>query len=223
MTDDAKAYLQWLRSTDLDQALYTELVQAVQVVIAALEDMPEESLSDEEFAVLESLTEAHRQLDAGGLPKEQLLAFRTLFDGGLALPKPAVELLEEELREIAAGIAKERWTSETYSRFESAVDAFHEGGEESDLWEVVEDIERLLVSVTEHYQNTDILAHEVTAESLVVHRLLTEALQSWGSALALIQGEEEPDWDEILAFAEQGNRLMVAVQIFQGRLKNALS
>lgn len=223
MTDDAQAYLQWLRSTDLEQAPHADLALAVEIVVGALEEAPEESLSDEEFAILEALAEAQRALNSGTLPKEQLLAFRRLFDGGLSLPRPAVELLEQELREIAAGIAKERWTSETFSRFEAAIENFLDGGEESELWDVVEDIERLLMSVSDRYENTDILAHEVTAESLVVHRLLVEALESWGSALAMFQQEEEPQWDDILALAEHGNRLMVAVQIFQGRLKNALS
>lgn len=226
MALDSDGYLQWLRSTDLEAASHSDLLQAVEAVLEALQAEPSDVVDDAE-AIFESLCRIQNGLRAGDRPLVELKQFRDFFHAGLVLDKPAVAVLEQELREIADGIEKERWTSETYQRFEVAIESYLDGGDEDRFWDVMDDIENLLEKVHESYQTTDIMAREVTAESLVVHQLLLEAMGSWKEAFLLLReespNEEEPDWSAILARAEMGNRLMVAVQIFNGRLQNMLA
>lgn len=142
------------------------------------------------------------------------------------MEQPLEEILEQELREIAAGIAEERWCTESYKNLESAIDQFLDGGEEENLWDFLDELEASLERSSESYQQTDILAKEVTVESLVLHKLLLEGIEQWQSAVAVIrQGDPEcePEWAEMLARAQEGNRLLVAVQIYYGRLQRAVS
>jgi hypothetical protein len=60
-------------------------------------------------------------------------------------------------------------------------------------------------------------------ESVVVHKLLLEGMENWKASLEAVKEDEDPDWDWVLATAEQGNRLLVAVQIFEERVQRALS
>lgn len=216
-----ESYRHWLASTDLETARESDLLEAVQAVLHALNEAAEDEQSS---ALLGALGEIEGQLLQGRLPRELLAAFRRDFPYHASPGEDPQAVLERELREIAAGIAPSRWSTETYQNLEQAIDAYLEGGEEEALWAQVETIEQLLERVSESYQRTAVLPKEVTMESLVIHRLLCEGIAEWQQALALLrESEDEPDWDAVLDGAEAGNRLLVAVQIYYQRLQSALS
>jgi hypothetical protein len=226
---DAETYLHWLRTADLETTRLEDFRQAVEEVVAALKA---EGDGQEPGEMQEALTEILHELHAGGVPKKQIETFREdfLYDGEQHDPPEVV--LEKELREIAAGISRERWSTETYQSLEKAIDAFLDGGAEESLWSTTDSIEELLTRVSDSYRQTAILPKEVTMESMVTHRLLCEGIEGWRAALAMLkddepaEGDDEEqdwDWDLVLKTAERGNRLLVAVQIYQSRLRNALS
>jgi hypothetical protein len=65
---------------------------------------------------------------------------------------------------------------------------------------------------------------EVTSESVLGHKLLSEGLQSWLTALDMIRAaleeDVETDWQQVLDAAQEGNRLLIVVQKFSQRLQS---
>ena len=217
---DALSYLHWLRTTDLDHARPQDLIEAVSEVLCALDSEAPESGEREMAEALQIIFHALRK---GDIPLELLREFRIEFDNDPSTFEAPEAVLEQELREIAEGMGPERWSSETYQNLERAVDLFLEGGEEDSLWEVVDGIDALLESTFQSYAQTKVLPKEVTLESAVVHKLLCEGIDWWREALESVREEEDPDWSSVLKMAETGNRLLIAVQIFNERVQRALS
>lgn len=145
--------------------------------------------------------------------------FEALDDPGLA-----EEALDSELRDIADGISDERWATGTYRDLEQAIDKLLAGGDEEEFWTSIDTIEDLIQGVTDAYEGTTIVSDEVTLESFVTHHLWCEGVDEWLGALALLRDEsvDEPDWDFILQKAEHGNRLLVAIQIYNQRVQSIL-
>lgn len=213
---DAGSYLHWLRTTELDIAKLSDLKEAVGIVAEALRA---EGAKDEE-PMLEALLKISGELDSGYTPVELIESFRADLFEDYAADAPAV-VLEAELREIAAGIAEEQWNTESYQEFSEAVTVFLEGGSEEPLWAVVEKMDEILEQSRQRYCATDVLPKEITTESAVAHKILLDGIANWVEALEQVR-DGDPDWDEVLAYAETGNRLLVAVQIFNQRLQNAV-
>lgn len=221
---EAEAYLHWLRSTDLESATLEDLSVAVEWVVEGLRGDLEQGPDETTWQMLEALEAIQQDLADGSIPKDSLYDFRQtfVFDPGLVVPPEVV--LEHELREIAGGIARERWATESFLKLEEAVRGYLDGGDEEPLWEVVEMMEAAVENSARGYSETDILAKEITLESQVVHKLLCEGMERWQLALDQLRHEDvEPDLDQMLIDAEAGNRLLVAVQIYYDRLKQAVS
>jgi hypothetical protein len=222
---DAESYLHWLRRIDLEAVGLPDLVRAVDTILQAMR-RELEACGEAPGEMLQALLEIESDLRQDRLPLDLLEDFRRDFLDDLDPYEAADAVLERELREIAAGIAPSRWGSETYQRLEQAIDGFLEGGDEDALWTTVDDLEELIERVARSYANTAILPKEVTMESRITHRLLCEGIDQWRTALALLrdgESEDEPDWSKVLEQAEQGNRLLVCVQIYQSRLQSALT
>ena len=217
---DALSYLHWLRTTDLENARLQDLTEAVGAVLQALASEAQESAEQEMAEALQTIFE---ELGQGDIPLELLREFRIEFDNDPSTYEAPEVVLEQELREIAEGIGPERWSTETYQNLEKAVDFFLDGGAEDSLWEVVDGIDALMESTFQAYAQTDVLPKEVTLESAVVHKLLCEGMGWWKEALETLREDEEPDWSSVLQMAENGNRLLIAVQIFNERVQRALS
>lgn len=217
---DALSYLHWLRTTDLDHARPQDLIEAVREVLQALDVENQESGEQDMAEALQAILE---ELKNGALPLELLREFRIEFDNDPSTYEPPEAVLEQELREIAEGIGPERWSTETYQNLENALQLFLDGGEEEGLWEVVDGIDALMESTYQAYAQTAVLPKEVTLESAVAHKLLCEGMGWWKEALESLREEEEPDWSAVLHMAENGNRLLIAVQIFNERVQRALS
>lgn len=221
---EAQAYLHWLRSTDLESATCGDLSEAVEQIVEGLRSDLEQTPDETTFQMLETLEGLQQELAAGTIPLEGLYEFRQTFVLDPSLVVPPEVVLEQELREIAGGIARERWATESFVKLEQAIQGFLETGEEEPLWDVIEMMEAAVENSSQGYAQTDILAKEVTLESQVVHKLLCEGMERWQLALDQVRDEEaEPDWDQMLEDAEAGNRLLVAVQIYYDRLKRAVS
>lgn len=220
---DAETYLRWLRTADLETATLEDLRLAVEAVVGALRAEDDERESGEMQEVLEEIL---RELHAGGVPRQTIEQFRQDFLYDAEPIEPPEVALENEIREIASGLADSAWSTETYEKLENAIDAFLDGGAEEPLWSAVDSIEELLERVSESYRQTVILPKEVTLESQVTHSLLYEGMQEWQTALAMLrddESDEEPPWDNVLEAAERGNRLLVAVQIYYKRLQSTLT
>lgn len=214
---DAHGYLHWLEVTDLEMASLEDLKTAVDVVVEGLKD--EGADGEEMLAALQALRPGLLESER---PWPQLGAFRSEF-----LQRetecPATEL-EEELRQIAAGLPKQRWKTETYLKLEKAVDQFLDGGEEDDLWDTLDELETLITGASQTYRESTILGKEVTMESQTTHRLLLEGMDLWTAVLARAKDEaEEPDWDDTLAQAEEANRILAAVTVYNERVQSALA
>ncbi len=228
---DAGSYLHWLRTTDLDSARHSDLLEAVNIVIEALkEELASEHCepSDDDGGgseMLDCLEEIAEILAHGGLPLAEISAFRLDFFEPEAV-QPAEVILEQELREIASGIARERWSTESYQKLRAAIEGYLDGGQEEELWRVVDDLESLIEESEAAYRNTKILPKEVTSESVVAHKILLEGIAYWRGALDLFRHgdcDSEPDWHGVLELAELGNRLLVTVEIFNDRLQRAVA
>lgn len=215
---DAENYLHWLGTTDLVHVGQGDLTQAVDAIVAELEQETPEG------EMLQALRFVQSELRSGRTPTRELLTFREEFLYDSDLPDPPHVVLENELREIASGISRDRWSTETYQNFEAAIDRFLDGADEEVLWSQVDAIEDLLDRVQSSYQQTSILPKEVTMESKVTHQLLFEGIEEWREALTMLRDDQEGeiDWNAVLLRAETGNRLLVAVQIYHQRLQSAL-
>lgn len=213
---DAHGYLHWLEVTDLEQANLDDLHKAVEVVLEGLRD--EGQAGEEMLQALETLRPSLLESER---PWPQLTAFRTEYLQR-EVERPEA-LLDDELRQIASGLPKARWRTETYLKLEGAVDRFLDGGEEDDLWNSLDELETLITGASESYRNSTILGKEVTMESQTTHRLLLEGMDTWIETLSRARDDDEPDWDDILVGAEDANRLLAAVTVYNERIQSALA
>ena len=135
---DAESYLYWLKRTDLETARIGDLIEAVEGVAVALRAEIAEEEQPHAVEMLASLESILEELRRGDIPLQALTNFRVEFDNDPETFEAPEQVLEQELREIAAGIARERWCTESYEKLENAVNAFLDGGEEDEFWEVVD-------------------------------------------------------------------------------------
>lgn len=216
-------YLYWLRQADLERVSFDDLRIALAEIGALLVEEMTKTPETGPREMLAYLTHLNQKVESGALPLEEIEQFRNRFLPELEFPVPPEAILESELREIATGIDEKRWATDSYQSLQKAITQFLEGGEENEFWAVIDSLEERLEEVEGSYLKTTIVPREVTTESTVCHNLLREGFQLWGEALSLIgESEDEPDWDHVLELAEQGNRLLVSVQIFNERLQNAV-
>lgn len=213
----------WVRllETDLEECSDEELFDLLQSLQRAWEEAAEAGVSPPVAEPLGQLIDEVWDAEPDTL-RSALQEFRQRHG---TPPLSAQERLESELRGIAAGLSEDRWCSGAYRELEQAVEAYLGGGQEEDLTEVFDRLEDRLEQVHQGYLETPVVEREVTVESVVTHQLLQEGLQGWREVLHEWQGEEaeEPDWDELLLRAEQANRLLIALQVFERRLRGALN
>ena len=206
-------YLQWLRTTDLERVKLPDVLEAISVVMDALQTELEEQSgrvkSTEETDDLDfvedmfiALSELNSDFTDNGFSREKILGFRRDFLSETPTFLPPEVILETELREIAEGLDEDRLSTGIHQLFASSVDALSENGEEEPFWEVLEELEKLLERVSTTYAETTILPEEVTLESQVTHALFVEAIERWKDSLLEIasvadEGGEQ-DWPFLL-------------------------
>ena len=125
----------------------------------------------------------------------------------------------EDLYALAEGLPRSSWYTATFRDFEELV--LDEGLEPADLEEALADIEWLVNSAWNDYQQVLITATERTAETVAGHRLLLEGLAGWLEAIAMCKQGRLPA--EVLQAAEDANRQLMAVQVHASRVKTVAS
>ncbi|MFN8610111.1 MAG: hypothetical protein U0931_21390 [Vulcanimicrobiota bacterium] len=125
--------------------------------------------------------------------------------------------LEQEMLELARTLSEEEWRTLAFHDFEAEVARFENGEcDEESFVQFLENRERLILQTLQEYQQSSVLPHEVSAETVVAHRLLTDGMQAWLLGVQLVLKDEV---DEGLAEIEAGNRLLVAVQRLNQRIQ----
>ncbi len=117
------------------------------------------------------------------------------------------------MKELVDRLAEEDWRTELFQDFESALD---QGGDP--LQDFCERTSIQFENAWERYTRQQILESEVTVESAVGHQLLRGGIDHWFRALdRACQGRSE----EALDYAEQANRMLVALQHLQRRVEQS--
>lgn len=212
-----RSLIQWLQVTDLDLAHHE---QALAMVEAALEDLDEQE-DEDSFEALRTLVPIYNGLLKGSLPADGLREYgerhlEVLREGG----EPYGVLLERELRQMAQDLAEPEWRTSSYEKIAWGIDEFLEGRPEP-LAQAVAELEAVMEEAWEPYYHTPVADSEVTAESVVGHRILMDGIQGWIDALTATRSAAygEATWEDAVQAAEQANRLLVAVQKFSERIE----
>jgi len=127
------------------------------------------------------------------------------------------DLDEEDPRDAELGVLEEKlWSGsvpvaglEAFSRAWGVLE-----GDQAGFLATVEKMRARLVEAWVPYVETPVLDAEVTAETVVGHRLLQDGIEGWLHALDQMERAEngEMSFDDALATAEKANRLLVATQ-----------
>lgn len=90
----------------------------------------------------------------------------------------------------------------------------------------VDAVEEHFLNIWDGYEDSDIWASEITAESVLGHLLLREGVEAWLSALCHFRtGLKKGQLDQCLVLeeAEFGQRLLVAVQLREAESRDSVS
>lgn len=201
-----QSLLAYLRATPLDEVDPTETRLLVRSLLGDLPQPVPQDLLD----LAHRLERIEDAMSTGGDATEDLAALVRAFDEPQAA-SPG-EQLEQWVREVAAGLSRDEWYTETYASVEAAA-ADHQEGNPEPLERVLQEVASRLEGAWEPYYHAPVAAEEVTAETVVGHRILLEGVQGWFDALEALRlaAAGEFSWDEALAQAEAANRLLVAV------------
>ena len=193
-------FLSLLECSPLDRVPARDVLKLVEF---ALDECGED---DVRYPYLVAIEE---QLLQGVVPHSRFSSFLLRFS-----QQPVVSL-ESEFRTLASELHEAVWCTSTYLELEAALDSFDEDGDELRLLDYLEVRKERIAQVLQSYADTTLVAEEVTLESVVGHRLLTEGLESWLKALELAEvglQQRGPSWEVSLEAAERGNRLLLATQ-----------
>ncbi len=131
--------------------------------------------------------------------------------------KPAQGLaLETVWREKAQNLGLAQLETTTWEDLHKALDAAAAGrGTLAAKW--IDLVEEKFLSTWESYEGSDVLEREVTAESVLGHRFLQEGLEGWLASLDTFRDglSTGVDRSEVLSLAEEGQRLLMTVQIIE--------
>lgn len=119
---------------------------------------------------------------------------------------------EDRWRRAAAALRPEQLETHTWRELQRALQAEALGRHDLvELW--LDRTEEAVMDAWEGYDRGPILDDEVTAESVLGHKLLREGAEAWLDALEMLRESlGQADRQAILARAEQGQRLLVALQ-----------
>lgn len=171
------------------------------------DDTIDARLTDE---LAETLAEAEEAMVAGLNSQGALNRLVSLYYRNLE-SKP----LEQRYREKAAGLGAVQLETRSWSDLHKALDAA-EAGRLGLVTKWIDKVEETFLAAWDGYEGSDILEQEVTAESVLGHRLLREGVEGWLEALATFRDSlGSVDRAAVLAQAEVGQRLLMVVQIVE--------
>ena len=130
------------------------------------------------------------------------------------------ELLDQEFRQLAAQMPQEDWHTTFYESALAAVDEFEAGNEEA-FWVALADMRDRLDQAWSPYSQCAVVEKEVTAETVVGHRMLQDGVENWFQALDELEraAQGEIPFEDGLTRGEQANRLLVAVKRLNQRVQ----
>ena len=202
--------LAWIRCTEIEVAEVAETRTLVQSSLDAL------SFEDPRRPQLLTILDCLWQ---GTIPVDDLLDLADQWEEEVVEELPAdVQRLEQEFRDLALGLPSLDWHSRSYGRLLKVLDQLESGAGDG-FYEYLDSKRQLLDEAWARYAQTPVLHSEVTAESVVGHRLLQSAIDAWMFALDLLEqaAENRQSFRPGLAQAELGNRLLTAVDRLNDR------
>ena len=222
---EVEGLLSWLAVTDLEnlerREAYTLVGKALEELENETSEQQDEDLLDEAF---DSLQEIQQILLKGDLPTGKLVDFYQRFDPAFRSPlECSAGELDAELRELAEQLPERDWCTSSYLKVEHGIQSYLDG-EDGPLQSALREMETIIEAAWEPYAQSSVVNSEVTSESVLGHKLLSEGLQSWLTALDMIRAaleeDVETDWQQVLDAAPEGNRLLIVVQKFSQRLQS---
>ncbi|MBT9586701.1 hypothetical protein IV102_25385 [bacterium] len=202
--------LAWIRCTEIEVAEVAETRTLVQSSLDALSF--EDPRRPQLLYILDCLWQ-------GTIPVDDLLDLADQWEEEVIAELPVdVQHLEQEFRNLASALPSIDWHSRSYGRLLKALDQLDSGSPEA-FYEYLDSKRQLLEEAWARYAQTPVLHSEVTAESVVGHRLLQSAIDAWMYALDLLEqaAENRQSFSPGLAQAEVGNRLLTAVDRLNDR------
>lgn len=205
--------LTWIRCTEVEFADVAETRTLVQNCIDSMahDDPRRPQLAE----ILERLWE-------GLIPVELFLKLDRDWKDTLPSEQPGgLQDLEQEYRLLASSFDRTQWISRSYQRLSKALQDWDEGLVQP-LCDYLDSKRQLLEEAWTRYERTPVLCSEITAETIVGHRLLQESIDLWLQALDLVEQATETGqpFSDALALAERGNRLLVAVERLNERTQS---
>ena len=128
--------------------------------------------------------------------------------------------LEGEFRQLAESLPAHDWKTSAYTEVTDRLTQFESDDDGDGLLDFLEDRQQKLELALSSYAKTPLLPQEVTFETVVGHRLLSEGMQNWlaGINLLIESAQSGTSWEVGLLQAEHGNRLLIAVQRLNQRV-----
>ena len=124
-----------------------------------------------------------------------------------------VKPLETRWREKAASLGMVVLQTKTWNDLHKALDAA-EAGRHALVLRWIDTVEEAFLASWESYEGGDVWEAEVTTEAVLGHRFLQEGIEGWLAALAEFRDTlGQLSRTSILALAEEGQRLLVTVQL----------
>lgn len=198
--------IHWLNYTGLEN-LETEGVRTMlKEALAELQSARLEEEREAFFVVHSVLT----QLDSGQdpLPGLRFVAERYRRVAEIE-DEPHGSALDRRVRELALKLPAESWQVGAYRVLEAALSE-----PSRDIFETLNELDQVLSEAWEPYISTRVTEVEITAETVVGHQVLRDGFDYWFQALDEVEFAvaEGRDFQRALELAEEGNRLLVAVQ-----------
>ncbi len=217
--------IQWLGNTDIDLVDHAQVQTLIRSAVQSLDAMSDEKFEKLEQGeeMLEVLEEVLEELERGAVPGDMLRSFYTRFSSLRPPGESAVEVLERQTRELADNLGDDQWRTSSFLDLEKSVEAYLDGGEETSLLDALDEMTDRLEQSYKPYRESTILNSELSTESYVGHKLLKAGMEHWLMAIEILSQEESVDEElacrEALTQAEQGNRLLIAVQMLNAQVQ----
>jgi hypothetical protein len=198
--------IHWLNYTGLEDLETEDIRKMLGEAVAELQSAQTEEEREAFFVVHSVLTQLDNQQDP--LPGLRFMAERYRRVAEME-DEPHGTALERKVRELASQLTGDAWKAGAYRVLEQAL-----LDESTAIDETIDELDRVLSDAWEPYLSTRVTDEEITAETVVGHQVLRDGFSFWFQALDEVElaMTEGRGFDEALALAEEGNRLLVAVQ-----------
>jgi hypothetical protein len=203
--------LNWLEYTGLENLDTSDTQQMLTEALDELKAAPTDTNREALFMVHMVLTQMRSDQDP--LPGLRFLLdrYRRVEE---AEDEPVCLVMEREIREAAGRLTEAEWNGGVYPLLVMGIQGYLSGNTQA-LQSILQQLDKILVSAWEPYVNMPVTEEEITAETVVGHCVLHEGFDCWFRALDEVElaASEGRGFEQALKLAEDGSRLLVAVQM----------